>query len=85
MAYDTIDLSIRDHVAHLTFNRPEAMNSIDLALARDFMQAALECDENRDVRAVLLSGNGRMFCSGGDLKTFAGKGETLPAYLKEVT
>jgi len=85
MASTTVDLVVRDHVAHLTLNRPEAMNSIDVDLARDLMYATLECDESADVRAVLITGNGRMFCSGGDLKTFAGKGETLPHYLKEVT
>ncbi len=85
MKYDTIDLSVRDGVAHLTFNRPEAANSITLEFARDFMYAALQCDEDPAVRAVLLSGAGKMFCAGGDLKTFAGRGDDLPRYLKEVT
>jgi 2-(1,2-epoxy-1,2-dihydrophenyl)acetyl-CoA isomerase len=85
MAYDTIDLDVRDGVAHLTLNRPDAANSINLELARDLMQATLACDEDPRVRAVLFTGKGRMFCGGGDLKTFAGKGGNLPHYLKEVT
>ncbi len=85
MPNTTVDLEIRDGVAHITLNRPQAMNSINLDLARDFMYATLECDEQPGVRAVLISGNGKMFCSGGDLKTFASKGEALPHYLKEVT
>lgn len=85
MSYETIDLAVRDGVAHLTLNRPDAANSITLELARDLMQATLRCDEDAAVRAVLLTGKGRMFCGGGDLKTFSGKGDELPAYLKEVT
>jgi 2-(1,2-epoxy-1,2-dihydrophenyl)acetyl-CoA isomerase len=85
MSYETIDLSVRDGIAHLTFNRPDAANSINLELSRDFMEATLQCDEDDGVRAVLLSGAGRMFCAGGDLKTFASKGDALPHYLKEVT
>ena len=85
MSYETIELTVRDGVAHLTLNRPQAANSITVELARDLMQATLHCDENAAVRAVLLTGAGRMFCGGGDLKTFAGKGDALPQYLKEVT
>lgn len=85
MSDETIELSIRDGVAHLTFNRPDAANSITVELARDLMYATLACDEDPRVRAVLLSGAGRMFSGGGDLKTFAAKGEALPHYLKEVT
>ena len=85
MTYETIDLVVRDGVAHLTLNRPAAANSITVELARDLMEATLRCDEDRAVRAVLLAGAGRMFCGGGDLKTFAGKGAALPHYLKEVT
>lgn len=85
MSDDTIELSIRDGVAHLTFNRPEAANSMNVELARELMYATLACDEDPSVRAVLLSGAGRMFSGGGDLKTFATKGETLPHYLKELT
>jgi 2-(1,2-epoxy-1,2-dihydrophenyl)acetyl-CoA isomerase len=85
MPYDTIELTIRDGVAHLAFNRPDAANSITAEFARDFMYATLECDENPAVRAIVLTGKGRMFCGGGDLKTFSTKGDALPHYLKEVT
>ncbi len=85
MTYETIDLTVRDSVAHLTLNRPDAANSITVELARDLMHATLQCDEDPTVRAVVLTGAGRMFCGGGDLKTFATKGDDLPRYLKEVT
>jgi len=85
MSYETIDLKIRDGIARLTLNRPEAANSLDLVLARDLMHAAIECDETPAVRAVVLAGAGRMFCAGGDLKTFNTKGAALPQYIKELT
>ncbi len=85
MEYQNLLLDVHDAVAHIRLNRPDAMNSITAELARDLMHAALRCDEDPAIRAVLLSGEGRTFCAGGDLKTFAGKEKDLPYYLKETT
>ena len=85
MAYETIDLSVRDGVARIELNRPQAANSMNVELARELMDATLACDENPSVRAVLLTGAGSMFCAGGDLKTFATQGDRLSHYIKELT
>jgi len=85
MELTTLLFEIRDHVAHITLNRPEAGNSINEEMAKDLMHAVLCCDENPEVRAVLISGAGKIFCGGGDLKDFSAKGNQLPKYLKEVT
>ncbi|MFN8558932.1 MAG: enoyl-CoA hydratase-related protein [Dehalococcoidia bacterium] len=85
MSYSTLLCEVRDHVACITLNRPEAANSLNLDLARDLMRAAIRCDEDAAVRAVVLTGAGRMFCAGGDLKAFAAQGDGLPAHMKEVT
>ncbi len=85
MTYRTVLFDVKDGIAHITLNRPEALNSINLELSRDLMQAVLDCDEDPRVRAVVLSGKGRLFCAGGDLKTFTTQGERLPYYVKEVT
>ena len=85
MSHSTIELAIANGVAALTLNRPEAANAMNLELAQDLMEAALRCDEDQAVRAVLISGRGAMFCGGGDLKAFADRGDDLPRYLKEVT
>jgi 2-(1,2-epoxy-1,2-dihydrophenyl)acetyl-CoA isomerase len=83
MAYDTIELEVRDGVAHLTLNRPDAANSIDLALARDLMDATLAIAADSRVRAVLLAGAGSRFCGGGDVKSFA-RQQQLPTHVREI-
>lgn len=81
-----ISLEIKDRVAHLTLNRPDAANGINLEMAQELDEASLKCDENPDVRVILIKGAGRMFCGGGDLKSFASKSESeLPRYLEDVT
>lgn len=74
-----------DGVARLTLNRPASGNALDLALATALMEAAIDCDEDPSVRAILLTGSGRLFCAGGDVSTFAKAGEHLPVLLKQIT
>jgi 2-(1,2-epoxy-1,2-dihydrophenyl)acetyl-CoA isomerase len=83
--HETLILEVRDGVAHLTLNRPDAANGIDLTMARELEQAVLSLAGDPNVRAVLLTGAGARFCGGGDVKTFGEQGEGLPAYLREVT
>ena len=85
MEYTTLLFEVRDSIAHVTLNRPEAANSITVDTARDLMHATIECDQNPTIRAVVLSGAGVTFCTGGDLKAFAAQGKRLPHYLKETT
>lgn len=85
MSYQHILFEAKGPVARLTFNRPDAANGIHIEMAREFMLAAIECDENPAIRAVILTGAGKMFCAGGDLKSFAGYGDALAARLKEIT
>ena len=85
MTYSTLLFDVKDGIARITLNRPEAVNSINLELSRDLMHAILECDEDPKIRAVVLSGNGRLFCAGGDLKAFTAQDERLPYYIKETT
>jgi 2-(1,2-epoxy-1,2-dihydrophenyl)acetyl-CoA isomerase len=69
MAAATPVLAWRDgSLAHIRFNRPEARNAVDLALARAFRVACEDLAAAPDVRALILSGEGRAFMSGGDLQ-----------------
>jgi 2-(1,2-epoxy-1,2-dihydrophenyl)acetyl-CoA isomerase len=85
VSYETLEYEVRNGVAHVRLNRPDAANALNLQLARDLMEVSLETNADPDVRAVLLTGSGRFFCAGGDLKSFAAQGEALPKHLKEVT
>src|SRR2546425_308232 len=85
MSYETIKLELAEGVATLTLNRPDAVNTINLALARELHDGAARVCDDRAVRAIVLRGAGRMFCAGGDLKSFAAQGAELPAHLREVT
>jgi 2-(1,2-epoxy-1,2-dihydrophenyl)acetyl-CoA isomerase len=85
MDYQNLRFELAEGVATITLNRPDAANAIDLALARELMQVAIRCDEDASVRAVLLTAAGKMFCAGGDLKSFSAQGDRLPSHLKEVT
>jgi 2-(1,2-epoxy-1,2-dihydrophenyl)acetyl-CoA isomerase len=85
MEFTTLLFEVRDQVAHITLNRPEAANSINLEMGRDLMHAALRCDEDPGIRAVLISAAGKIFSGGGDLKAFLSKGDQLPYHVKEIT
>lgn len=64
--YETIKLAIADHVATLTLNRPERLNSMPPAMA-DEIRDALDHLPSLGARALLITGEGRGFCSGADL------------------
>jgi 2-(1,2-epoxy-1,2-dihydrophenyl)acetyl-CoA isomerase len=85
MDYETLLFDVRDGVAHITLNRPDAANSLNMAMARDFHAASIRCDVDPEIRVVLMTGTGSMFCAGGDLKSFVSQEAELPAHLKEVT
>jgi enoyl-CoA hydratase/carnithine racemase len=56
-----------DHVATITLNRPERMNTISGPMLRQLTERLLQADADRDVRVVVLTGTGRAFCAGLDL------------------
>lgn len=84
MQYSTLRFELVNRVARITLNRPDAANAVNADMARELAHAAIRCSEDRAVRAVILTGAGRMFSGGGDLKSFAAQGDALPSHLKEV-
>jgi enoyl-CoA hydratase/carnithine racemase len=75
------------HVAVVTLNRPERLNAISAAMLAQLSQELLALDRDPEVRAVVLTGAGRGFCAGLDLKDAAagagiGAGGSLPASLE---
>lgn len=82
---DTVRVDVRGAVAHLTLTRAEAANTMNLQFGREFLAAAQSLQADPRVRAVILSGEGRNFCFGGDLKGMVASGGDLSAYLSELT
>jgi 2-(1,2-epoxy-1,2-dihydrophenyl)acetyl-CoA isomerase len=72
-------------VARVRLNRPEAANGMNVELLRALHEAIMRCHGDPRVRVVVLSGTGKNFCAGGDVRTFASKGTELPDYLREAT
>ena len=70
--FETLLLTRTDNVATITLNRPKAANGISPTLARELAEAALHCDQDTTIRCVILTGTGKMFCAGGDLKAVGG-------------
>jgi len=82
MQYEAITFDVKDHVAYITLNRPDAANGLNMAMGKDLMHAAIRCDEDPEIRAVLLTGAGKMFSAGGDL-TFLSASEWCLEYYME--
>lgn len=68
--YQTITLEQSGPIARLTLNRPDAANGMNDTMTRELADAAALCD-TAATKVVILTGSGRFFCAGGDLKSFA--------------
>lgn len=78
MSEDILDLTIAQHVAHITFNRPAKLNAIDRALAERLVESLATVAADTSVRVAVLKGAGRAFMAGGDLKGFHAAGDEAP-------
>lgn len=85
MPYSCLVFEIEDGVALIRLNRPDTGNAITLEMARELLEVAIVCDEAPEIRSAVLTGSGRMFCAGGDLKAFAAQGEGVSRHIKEIT
>ena len=85
MSDPSILFSVDDGLARITLNRPDAANAMNLAFMRELQKVAHECATNDAIRAVLLTGSGKMFSAGGDLSWFGQHMDTLGALLREAT
>jgi (E)-benzylidenesuccinyl-CoA hydratase len=65
---DEVLFAVADHVATITLNRPDAMNAMNAELSAGIRDAFRRVDEDDEVRVAILTGNGRAFCAGADLR-----------------
>ncbi|MBL6815201.1 MAG: enoyl-CoA hydratase [Pseudomonadales bacterium] len=85
MSYETLDFAVAAGVATVTLNRPENMNAMSPQMGAELHEAALAIDADPKIRAVLLTGAGKVFCAGGDLGEFAQAGEGARTLLMRMT
>jgi 2-(1,2-epoxy-1,2-dihydrophenyl)acetyl-CoA isomerase len=79
---------VADSVGWITLNRPKAYNALNRELAAQLLDALIRCDEDEAVRAVVITGKGPSFCSGGDIKQMMTAAESdghAGAFLKTLT
>lgn len=67
-------VTVEDHVAHVRLNRPDKRNGLDLAMFEAIVAAGERVAADPDVRAVVLSGEGKVFCAGLDWQAFLAMG-----------
>ena len=72
MAYEQIQIDIKEGVATITLNRPEKLNAYTALMGTEIHQAFAELDANDDARVIVVTGAGRAFCAGADLSARGG-------------
>src|SRR5437773_10512646 len=85
MGYETIRYEVTEAIATITLNRPDAYNALSLALGRELFHATLEADEDEAVRCIVITGAGKAFCAGGDVKDFNDNPDRIGVLIKELT
>lgn len=69
VGYETILYDVADRVATITFNRPDRLNAISLTMERELRDAYARAEADDDVWTIVVTANGRAFCSGADVET----------------
>lgn len=82
--YQHIELSREASVAIIKLNRPKAFNSLSTLMVDELFDAIIDCDQSTDIRAVIITAEGKAFCTGGDLKEFSSQSENLYAHIRKV-
>ena len=80
---EVVMVSVENKVATITFNRPEKMNALSGELNRETMKLLREFKRDPGVGAIVLTGEGRAFCAGGDVSSMGGSSGGKPATLEE--
>jgi enoyl-CoA hydratase/carnithine racemase len=67
MSFEEIRYEVADHVLTITLNRPDRLNAFTPTMGRELIEAFDQADGDDDVRAIIVTGEGRGFCAGADL------------------
>ncbi len=72
---ETVEYEVRDHIAYITLNRPDALNALNRELQADLKEAWQRYDEDPEAWVAILTANGRAFCAGADLRSRRAAGD----------
>ncbi len=67
MMFETIEYEVKDHVSWVRLNRPDKLNAFTFKMNQEVTEAIEKATNDQDVRCIVVTGNGRAFCSGQDL------------------
>ncbi|MDA0987386.1 MAG: enoyl-CoA hydratase-related protein [Bacteroidetes bacterium] len=67
---NNIKFEIQNQIGIIRFNRPEVLNSFTIEMSNEFAATLNTCSEDKNIRAIYLTGNGRGFCAGQDINEF---------------
>ena len=76
--------AVKGHVATITMNRPDRYNALSIGMIEEFLEVVSACEENPEIRAVILTGAGTAFCAGGDVKEFVDRLEAISQHLRRL-
>lgn len=71
MEYTSIRFRKREHISTITLNRPESLNALDSTLCNELLDAIRKCAWDSEIRSVVITGTGKAFCAGGDLRAIS--------------
>ncbi len=87
MNYTTLRYEVSENILTLTLNRPEQLNAFNLTMAEELVRAFEQADADEEVRAIVVTGEGKAFCAGMDLNrdgNVFGLNETLQPTLQDM-
>ena len=85
MEFNNIEVKIKDGLAKITLNRPEVGNTLNIELAKELYYAVNMISANNNIKVLILTGKGKLFCGGGDLKFLLSKEKKVKQTLLQMT
>ena len=82
MTYETIIIDKKDHVARITLNRPDRLNALNRQMFRELNSALEDVGNDKEMRALVLTGAGRAFCASADINEEREGGDRLLGYME---
>ena len=81
-SYKTLNFDIKDQIAYIEFASPESANAMTSEMSQEMAEVSEICLTNFELRAIKVSGQGKIFCAGGNVKAFNEQGDKLEAYIE---